>query len=179
MCLQMLWVDDNPQNNDEEIRKYAPLYHLHVEQLASSAAVRSYLAARASVQRRSAATCRLITDRHREGEGDDDGTLQPRREFVSYLLPACNQAGVRLVEWLRAHDWPMPALLYCGNPATVWAVPGKQRNGFLFVVAHWRGVARCAALANAAGGRAGVHHRDAARALLCHDARASRAGRQD
>lgn len=100
----MLWVDDHPENNSAEIAKYGPKYDVAFVQLNSSSATRAYLARHTALNQRPASRFRLISDRHRD---DEPG----------------GQAGPNLIRSLRRDAWHVPALLYCGDPNTVWGVP--------------------------------------------------------
>jgi hypothetical protein len=99
----LLWVDDNPENNVNEVNKFGVMWDIDFVQLTSTRAVQEHLAKRGALRRRSAAHFRLITDRRRV---DDPG-----------------DAGATLVAWLRGARWRVPCLLYCGDPNSVWGAP--------------------------------------------------------
>ena len=89
----LLWVDDHPENNTDEVAKYGAQYSIEFRQLVSSTAVREHLAANAVLQGQSPAQFRLITDRHRDDEPD-------------------GQAGANLIRWLRTNDWKVPGIFF-------------------------------------------------------------------
>ena len=103
----LLWVDDHPENNRDEMAKYGGRYEIEFRALVSTTAVREHLATHDDdLRARSAATFRLITDRHRDDEPD-------------------GQAGANLIRWLRSNGWSVPGRKLYFSP---FCVNTQQRS---------------------------------------------------
>eukprot|EP00727_Mastigamoeba_balamuthi_P006678 m51a1_g2630 putative C-tail anchored protein (1328) ;mRNA; r:564817-570295 len=90
---EVLWVDDHPENNEDEAAEARARYGLAVTQCTSTSDALEHLDEHPDLKTRDPSHFRIVTDLHRDDEGDD--------------------AGKNLIEWLRRHGWNTPVLIFC------------------------------------------------------------------
>ncbi|KZT28736.1 hypothetical protein NEOLEDRAFT_773724 [Neolentinus lepideus HHB14362 ss-1] len=101
----LLWVDDNPENNMEEVA-FALGHNIQVYQFTSTAALKMWLEAHQEIRLLDDTShLRVITDNARweSRRGNDRG-----KDIFNF------SAGENLIRYMRGHQYQAPILVYCG-----------------------------------------------------------------
>ncbi|KAH3732223.1 hypothetical protein Pelo_16945 [Pelomyxa schiedti] len=104
----VLWVDDNPDNNTEEVKEATSKYKIKVIQKTSSKEAYLFLESNPQLKSVQSSQFRIVQDLYREDEGED--------------------AGKNFLHKLRSEGWNTPILIYCRDPWKVIDLQGQHPN---------------------------------------------------
>lgn len=92
----VLWVDDNPENNTDEVNSGKEKYSIQTTQVISTNDAKKFLAGHESLKAKPSRGFRVITDIYREDEGP--------------------KAAENLIKHMRNNGWTnVPILIYCSS----------------------------------------------------------------
>lgn len=95
----VLWVDDNPENNTDEISSGKEKYGIKATQAVSTSEAKKFLSKHGALKSKPSRNFRVITDIYREDEGP--------------------KAAENLIEHMRTNGWDnVPILIYCSSKLT-------------------------------------------------------------
>lgn len=95
----VLWVDDNPENNTDEINSGKEKYGIKATQAVSTSEAKKFLSKHGALKSKPSRNFRVITDIYREDEGP--------------------KAAENLIEHMRTNGWDnVPILIYCSSKLT-------------------------------------------------------------
>jgi len=104
----VLWVDDNPDNNKKNVELAKDKYKVNVICKKTTKEATEYLSSHSELKTTTASHFRIITDYHREDEGDN--------------------AAKNLIEWLRKNGWDTPVLIFCGEKTNFWELISSTKG---------------------------------------------------
>eukprot|EP00005_Dracoamoeba_jomungandri_P001328 CAMPEP_0174253052 /NCGR_PEP_ID=MMETSP0439-20130205/2394_1 /TAXON_ID=0 /ORGANISM="Stereomyxa ramosa, Strain Chinc5" /LENGTH=1199 /DNA_ID=CAMNT_0015333859 /DNA_START=71 /DNA_END=3670 /DNA_ORIENTATION=- len=104
----LLWVDDHPENNEEEIKKVKQLGILCEQKVSTEEAIEFLKQNCDRLKNCSSFQFRTITDQYREGEGED--------------------AGKNLIDYLRQEGWVVPVMVYSTNSLSAVHLQAQYSN---------------------------------------------------
>jgi len=114
----LLWVDDNPHNNTEEMR-YAETLGIHVVSVTSTVSAKEWIEANSDFLRSNdmASRVRVISDNARiEFDPSQTPASSQMTSIQTQVLAQYNfSAGESIVRYLRGHLYELPVLIYCGQ----------------------------------------------------------------
>ena len=92
----VLWVDDNPENNADEVKEGEEKHEINVTQVVSTKDAKQFLSKNGSLKGKPTRSFRVITDIYREDEGP--------------------KAAENLIKYMRDNGWTkVPILVYCSS----------------------------------------------------------------